>query len=152
MYQLGVVGDAGLRIGVLDLTGLDALISEAGRGNRELAVGIVECRCVAGYQCEKVGAGAAHDRLVIIVADRVEIRHLFEERRVAGIHVEEAHGETALVGVVRGGAETIIVIADTGRLGNPDKQILLVLVADLLPHLEEAMHRIAGEIAKSHVA
>ena len=89
---------------------------------------------------------------MVIVADGVEIGHLLEERGVAGIHVEETHRQPALVRVLGGRAEAVIVVADARRLRDPDKQILFVVVTDLLPHLEKTVHRIAGEIAIGHRA
>ena len=44
------------------------------------------------------------------------------------------------------------MVADARGLCDPYKQILFVVVANLLPHLEKAMHGIAGKIAISHVA
>jgi hypothetical protein len=44
-----------------------------------------------------------------------------------------------------GRAKSVIVVADARGLRDPYKQILSVVVADLLPHLEEAMHGITGK-------
>ena len=44
---------------------------------------------VAGAEVDKIGAGAAHDRLVIIVAERIVVRDEFETRRFAPAHIME---------------------------------------------------------------
>jgi hypothetical protein len=77
--------------------------------------------------------------LVVIVTDRVVICRLPEERGVSGIHVEEPHRQAAFMSVVGGSARSHHHGCDASRLCNPDKQIFLVVISHLLPHLEEAM-------------
>jgi hypothetical protein len=134
------------------------LVDETGRRDcglvqhtRRIEVTIVE-RGIARRQRQEIGAGTPHDRLVVIVADGVEIRHLLEVRSISGIHVEEAHCQAPLEGVIGGRAKAVIVVADPRGLRDPYKQMLFVAVTHLLPYLEEAMYRIAGEITVSHVA
>jgi hypothetical protein len=60
-----VVVCAGDRVGVLDL------IAEGEGGSAVEQIGIGEERDITGDQCLEVGPGAAHDRLMVVVADRV---------------------------------------------------------------------------------
>jgi hypothetical protein len=77
---------------------------------------------------------------------------LFEEWGVTGIHIIKTHGRAVLVGVLRRRPKAIVMVAYTGCLRDPDKQILPVAVAYLLPHLKEAVHRVTDEIAIGCIA
>jgi hypothetical protein len=87
----------------------------------------------------EVCASAAHHRLVVIVAQRIIVGELAEIRRVAGAHVVKAHRNGSLVGAGRRIAAVLRSLA--GSFGYPDEEIVRAAV-DLLPHLEEAVHRI----------
>ena len=53
---------------------------------------------VSGAQGEKIRAGAAHDRLMIVVGDRVAACEGAKIRSVAAGHAVETHRDAALVG------------------------------------------------------
>src|SRR5439155_14589720 len=63
-----------------------------------------------------------------------------EGGRIAGGHVVEAHRDGTLVGA--GGRVGAVLRAFARGFVNPDEKIAPAAV-DLLPHLEEAMHRIS---------
>ncbi len=87
----------------------------------------------------EVCASAAHHRLVVIIAQRIIVGELPEIRRVAGGHVVEAHRHGALV---RSGRRIAAVLRPlAGSFGHPDEEVARAAI-DLLPHLEEAVHRI----------
>src|SRR5262249_11736689 len=129
------VGAGRLRIGVLHLAGCYALPKKIRRRGRGHAVYIIESR-VPCDQPDEIGASTAHDRLVVIITDSVEIAHLLKEGSVSGIHVEEAHRQAALICIV-GQCRRGLMVAGARGLRDPYKQILSVVVADLLPHLEK---------------
>ena len=79
----------GLRVGIVD-------VGRRRRGGMPGAVAVEDL--VGEAERQAVGSGAAHDRLVVVVAHRVLVGEVLEERRVAVLHVEERH---RLAGVVR---------------------------------------------------
>ncbi len=98
---------------------------------------------IAGHQRNKVGAGAAHDELVMIVADCVIVSQVLEYRRITGIYIKETHGFSALEGMARyRSARKIVLAADARSNINPSKKIVFAFIC-LLPHLEKTMWRIA---------
>src|SRR5467141_2310861 len=102
-----VVG-AGDRVGVLnfvDGTGVrratpdEFVVRRLGRR----AFGIAKPDGVAKAQHDAVGARAAHNRLVIIVAHRIMVGELLEIRHVTLQDIVEAHGGRAFTRCLRGG-------------------------------------------------
>jgi len=101
-----------------------------------------------------IGARAAHERLMKIVAHGVLISEALEERGVARLYVIESHGIAAAV-VVDGGRRVKridlvrIVRYDEGiKIVQAARRIVLGGILDvairLLPHLEEPVRRITG--------
>src|SRR6266702_2010525 len=125
-----VVVGARLGVGVLDLV--------ARRDHRAAIGGLLVGR-VSGAGHDRVGPGAAHHRLVVVVGHGEAVGELLGQRRVAGLDVVVAHLEAALVD--RGVRDGAVVVA--GGVGRPDEQVVLALI-DLLPHLIEAVDRVAG--------
>ena len=95
---------------------------------------------MSGGERLKICAGAAHNRLVVIVARGVGIGELSEIGRIAHRHVIEAHCDGALIGA--GGRIIAVLRPFAGALRHPDEEIPPAAV-DLLPHLEEAVYRVA---------
>ena len=90
-----------------------------------------------------VGAGAALHRLVHVVAHRVGVGEHLEERHVAVVHVEERHraADAVVGGRERDRDEREQVAQAAARVGRGrvgDRAI------GLLPHLIEAVDRVAG--------
>ena len=135
VHRVLVVG-AGQRIGIGDLRG---------RRHRRIAVAVAPEDVVAGAEKDVLNAGAALGRLVIVVADRVFVGQLLEERRVLVLHVVERHrGAAALVrrrAGIGGHHKGVEIVEAAGR-------IVFGGVADaavrLLPHLIEPMGGIPG--------
>jgi hypothetical protein len=95
---------------------------------------------MSGGEGLEVGTGAAHDRLVVIVAQRIGVGELAEISHVTCRHIVEAHRDTALVGA-RGWIGAVLRALARG-FRHPREQVAPAAV-ELLPHLEEAMHRVA---------
>ena len=97
-------------VGALDRVGILDLVAERRSG---AAIGIGEEGRIAGDNRLKVGAGAAHDGLMVIVADRVTVSQRLEHRRIAGmgnaigigigVHIVEPHGDGAFLGIEAAG-------------------------------------------------
>ena len=85
--------------------------------------------------------GAAHDRLVIVVIEGVPVREALEYRRVAPLNIQEPHRVAARAVVARDAYEWIQVIEAAGRVVRG--RIHYVAVR-LLPHVEKAVHHVAG--------
>ena len=98
---------------------------------------------MAGSQRLKIGTGPAHHRLMMIIAHRIIVGELAEIGRVAGSHIVKAHREATLIGP-RGRIGTVLRAFARG-FGDPDKEIAPPTV-ELLPHLKEAVHRVADRI------
>jgi len=78
----------------------------------------------------------------MVITDGIPVRQLVEVRSIATVHVDETHQLTTLPWV-RGG-DILRVSAHTRGDRDPCEEIDTgVVAAGLLPHLEEAMHRIA---------
>jgi len=137
---VGAVRIARLRVPVIRPRPRVRIFDLAGWRVRQNTVSPVGDR-MAGRERLKIRAGAAHYRLMMIVAERIIFGELAEIRRVAGGHVVEAHRDGALV---RAGVRIRAVLRAFARgLVHPDEEITSAAV-DLLPHLEETVHRVAN--------
>ena len=108
---------------------------------------------IAGHQRNKVGAGAAHDELVMIVAHSKILSQFLEYRRITFIlltigvfiwvYIEKTHGFSTLEGMARyRTARKEVLATDAYSFINPDKKVVFAFIC-LLPHLEKTVHRIA---------
>ncbi len=131
---------AGLRIGILDHTG--------GR-HRRLAAGGVEAD-IPGREREVIDRGPAKDRLVVVVRNGVPVSKRAEIGAIARGHIEKAHRHAALQRVILCEKGVGVARAQPHRFCSPHEQIHFSAI-DLLPHLEEAVHRITGVCAVAHV-
>ena len=133
---------------------MPALRVDVVRRNFRVAVAVAEPDRVAVAEHHVVGAGSALGRLVVVVAHRVAVGELLQIGRVALLDVVEAHRGRAFAGrrMVNGGLRRAVGARADRRLstqGNRSDRQPQPLVAiggcgvavELLPHLEEAMHR-----------
>ena len=153
-----------LRIGVLDFRqrGLEARQGRAGqrgvdrivRRNGRGALVVAEVHRVAGAEHDVIGAGAAQDGLMVVVAHRIAVGEEFQIGRVAGLHIVEAHRRRAfarrfvvearnlrravLAGAHRGLDPGEEIVRATGRVRRRNRKGRAV---ELLPHLEQPMNR-----------
>src|SRR5208337_1732271 len=114
-----------------------------------VAFAVAEPDRIAGAQHDVVGAGAAEDRLMVIVAHRVGVRERLQIGRVALLNIEKEHRRRTFANIV-GGLRRAVGAGGDGGL-DPGKEIMaatrrVVLgrgaggAIELLPHLEQAMH------------
>src|SRR5262249_23495477 len=96
----------------------------------------------AGAERDVVGAGAALHRLVEVIAHRVVLGQVGQDRRVTLGRVADAGLQPALED--RGRRDRAVVVA--GGVGYPGEQAA-VMRRGLLPHLVEAVQRVTGEVA-----
>jgi len=125
-------------------------IVRRGSGN---ARPIAEPDCVAGAHHDVIGAGAAQDGLVVVVAHRVAVGERFQIGRVAGLDVEKRHRSRSFAdpagrlrcAVGAGGNGALDprekIGAAAGRIGWGRSRRGAV---ELLPHLEQAVDRARG--------
>ena len=118
-----------------------------------VAVAVAEPDRVARAEHDVIGAGAAHHRLMIVVAHRIGVGEVLEIRRVALLDVVEAHRGRAFagrrVGEPAGCAAPLepapTVTSTQGKRSARQPEAFAVrgggVAIELLPHLEEAMHR-----------
>src|SRR6266516_455424 len=144
LARVGAVGEAPARVAVLGEVVVGArrgvgVLDLVGRGDQRGAAGVLLVGGVGGAGHDRVGSGAAHHRLGVVVGDGEAVGELLGQRRVARLDVVVAHLEAALVD--RSGRDRAVVVA--GGVGRPDEQVVLAFV-DLLPHLVEAVDRVAG--------
>ena len=109
---------------------------------------------VASAYCHVIGAGATHDRLVVVVAHGVFIGEALQERDISLVHVVEGHRVAAAVVVDRRRGvkriDLVRVVRDDERIeiAQAARRIavggILDIAIRLLPHLEEPMGGIAG--------
>ena len=138
------------RIGVLDLvddTGIGGARRDQLIVRRHQIAVVVEPDRVAGAEHDVVGAGAAVNRLVIIVAHRIGVGELLEIGHVPLLDVEKAHRRRTLF-IGEAGRRRLAVAAGADRRFDPWEEVVLAdrgtrerAAVELLPHLVEAVDR-----------
>ena len=99
-------------------------------------------RDVRGCQRQVIGCSAAHDRLVIIIGNRVMLGEMLEIGCVAAGNIVKTHGFAALEGMAWR-QRIRIARARAGLAGDPHEHVAFAAI-DLLPHLIKAVRRVAG--------
>ena len=132
------------------------IVDAAGRRRHGVALAVAEEHLIGKAQRNAVRSGAAHDRLMIVVAHGVLVGEEFQIGHVVLLHVEERHDLAGIVRRAAGGGrigrgdERLQVVQAAGRIV-PGDVLAVDRAVHLLVHLEELVDGVGGIGVIGHV-